>query len=514
VKLADRRRGGLRPARITRVRSAVMHLTGLALFVGALGMLLSGAVGWADDPSQALKLVWSAVLVGVPGFALWRTSTPPDRIPSASMFAAVFTSFVALSLAAALPYVLTGVLRSFDRALFEAVAGLTTTAATVLRPVEGIPRAVLFWRALTQWVGGAGVVVFAVSVLPYLGTGAVLPVTIGGTGPDATRLAPRVRETARRLVALYVGFTLVVGLLYAIFGMTPFDAVAHALTTVSTGGFSTRNASFAAFGSAPLEWVAIVAMVGAGSSFALLWQALRGKPLVLWRSVEFRAYLGMMAGLGGAAVAWNAVDDGLTHDLVRRTLFSTVSVASTTGYSLVDFDTWRSALQLLLVFAMGLGAMRGSTSGGFKVFRLLAVLSYARRQLFLQLHPRAVAIVRFGSEVVPEAQMARVVGFFGLFMAIGGLGTLLIAAFGADVRTAIAAAATSLGNVGPGLGALAPGHDYLDVSAGARWTAAALMLVGRLEVFPVLLGVVPFLRFVGRRLPMRAAQRLMRLGSG
>lgn len=496
-----------------RIPSVVMHLAGLSLFVGALGMLASAAIGWADDPDAALLLVWSAALVGVPGVALWRGSAPPERIPSASMFAAVFTAYLVLSVASAVPYVLTGVLRSIPLALFEAVAGVTTTAATVIRPVEAAPDAILLWRAVSQWIGGAGVVVFAVSVLPYLGTGAVLP-SAAGLVSGSARLAPRVLETSRRLTALYIGFTIAVGAMYAILGMSPFDAAAHALTTVSTGGFSTRDGSFAAFASPALEWAAIPAMALAGTSFALLWQALRGKPVLLVRSIECRAYVALLALLGAGAVAWNAAADGISHDVVRRTLFNVVSVVSTTGFTATDHAVWPSAAQLALIFAMGLGAMRGSAGGGFKVFRLLAVLSYARRQLFRQLHPRAVAIVRFGDEVVPEDVMARVVGFFGLFMAIGGAGTLLVAAFGADVVTSISAAATSLGNVGPGLGAIGPGSDHLELASGARWTVMVLMLVGRLEVFPALLGAVPFFRFVGRRLPMRAAQRLARLGSG
>jgi len=314
-------------------------------------------------------------------------------------------------------------------------------------------------------------------------------------------------------VPLYVVFTAAVAVAYRLAGIGAFDAGLHALTTVSTGGFSTHTASFAAFGSAA-QWVAVAAMTLAGGSYVLYWRALRGRPLVIFQSAEFRAYIGITLALCAAAVAWNASANGWRGGAVRRTIFTTVSITSTTGYRLANFDRWATPVQLLLVFAMGLGAMAGSAGGGFKVGRLLLVLSYARRQLFAQLHPRAVAVVRYGREIVPEVVVTRVVGFFGLFMAIGGAATFLVAAFGADLRTAIATVASAIGNVGPALGAAGPARDYLGLSAGARWVLMVVMLIGRLEVFPVLLGAVPLLRFVTDRMPGRVNQFLLRVGRG
>jgi len=332
-------------------------------------------------------------------------------------------------------------------------------------------------------------------------------------GSASEHLAPRVRATAARLVPLYVVFTAAVAVAYRLAGIGAFDAGLHALTTVSTGGFSTHTASFAAFGSAA-QWVAVAAMTLAGGSYVLYWRALRGRPLVIFQSAEFRAYIGITLALCAAAVAWNASANGWRGGAVRRTIFTTVSITSTTGYRLANFDRWATPVQLLLVFAMGLGAMAGSAGGGFKVGRLLLVLSYARRQLFAQLHPRAVAVVRYGREIVPEVVVTRVVGFFGLFMAIGGAATFLVAAFGADLRTAIATVASAIGNVGPALGAAGPARDYLGLSAGARWVLMVVMLIGRLEVFPVLLGAVPLLRFVTDRMPGRVNQFLLRVGRG
>lgn len=498
----------------TKRESVVLHVVGLALAVSGLGMVASAIVEAIDGGPETISLLASAAVTGIPGVLVWLWTKPPPRIAPSSIFAAVLGSWVAMSLAGVLPYLAADTFQSFDDALFEAISGFTTTGSTVLRPIEGVSKGVLFWRQITQWMGGIGVVVFAVSVLPFLGVGGMELLTAEAPGPTSERLVPRVRETAKRLVQLYLGFTAVVATLYALFGMSPYDAVAYAFTTVSTGGFSPHNASFAHFDSAALEWIATAAMVFAGGSFPLWWRAIRGKPLVIVRSAEFGAYIGLTTLICAAAVTWNAVDNGLSLDLVRRTIFSTTAMTTSTGYTHLDYDQWRGAVQLLLIFAMGVGGMAGSTAGGFKVFRLLTVLSYGRRQLFQQLHPRAISLIRFGRSAMPDPVVTRVIGFFGLFMAIGGLTTFLVAAFGTDMRTAISAAASAIGNVGPGLGEVGPTTDYLNLHAGSRAVLVVVMLIGRLEVFPVLLGVVPLLRFLLDRAPLRVAQFFARLGRG
>lgn len=504
-----RKRGPIR-----RFHSVVAHVASLAVLVAAVGMGASAIVeAIAGGPHTGTLLACTA-LIGIPSTAVWAVTTPPDRITAAAVYPAVFGSWVALSVAATVPYLLTGTFTSFADALFESISGFTTTGATVLRPIEAASAGILFFRAATQWIGGIGVVVLAVSVLPFLGVGGMELMAAEAPGPSSERLAPRVRESAKRLVLLYLGFTAVVATLYALFGMSPYDAVTHSFTTVSTGGFSPHSRSFAHFDSGALEWIAIVAMFLAASSFVLIWRALRGKPLVLIRSAEFVAFTAIMAVISGFAVVWNLDELGLTHASVRHAIFTTVSLGSTTGFVVVDYDAWPGAVELLFVFAMGLGGMAGSTAGGFKIFRLLTVLSYGRRQLFRQLHPRAVSIVRFGRDVIPEEIVTRVVGFFGLFMAIGGVATLAVSMFGSDLRTSIAAGASAIGNVGPALGAVGPVHDYLNLHVGARTILAFTMLIGRLEIFPVILGLIPAARFIADRLPRRVAQVLVRAGRG
>ena len=491
------------------------HIVGLTLTAAGAGMLVSGVVEKAVGGAESIALVAPGLAVGIVGSLLWRRTAAPTRISSANVFGAILAAWIAFSIAAALPYVFSGTLATFDLALFEAVAGFTTTASTVITPIDGAATGILLWRATTQWFGGMAITVFVVSVLPYFRSAGFehLAGISGGWGGE--RLASKVQETAKRLILLYVMFTTFVAAFYALFGMGAFDAIAHSFTTVSTGGFSTHDESLAYFSSAGIEWTAIIAMILAGGNFALYWQALRGKAFGLLRSVELRLYLLIVAGVGLAAVAWNAPRTGWTSDGVRRTLFGAVSISTTTGYTLVDYDRWTGSVQLLLLFSMVVGGMVGGSAGGFKVFRLVAVVGHVRRHLFRQLHPRAVPIVRVGNEVIADSVINQVLGFFGLFMAVGAGATFLVAAIGGlDVRSAISAVATSLGNVGPALGALGPTHHYLDVDAGVRNVLMVVMLAGRLELYPVLLGAVPLFRFIVDRLPPRVAQTFVRVGRG
>ncbi len=483
---------------------------GLVLTVGGVGIAASAIVEAIDGGPEWSTLAAAAVVVGVPGALLWRFTKPAGQLVPSLIFASVAMSWIALSIAGTLPYLATGTLTRIDDALFESVAGFTTTGATVLRPIEIHGAGILFWRSMTQWFGGMGVIIIAVAVLPFLGVGGLGLLQAESPGPSSERLVPRVRETARRLYTLYLGFSATVVILYALAGMSLYDAVTHMFTTVSTGGFSPYNRSIAHFDSPAIEWIAIAAMFVAGGNFALYWRALRGRFGPLLASSEVRAYGLIVFSIAVATTLWNGASEGFEHDVVRGSVFSVVSIASTTGYTTVDFAQWAAAGQLLLIFIMGLGGMTGSTAGGLKVFRLLAILGYARRQAFAQLHPRSVRVVRMGKQVVSEDILNRTIGFFGLFMAIGAAATFVVAAFGADIVTSISAAAASIGNVGPGLGDVGPTGDYLNISAPGRAALMAAMLIGRLEIFPVLLGGIAAYRAVRRRLDLAPLRRVLR----
>ncbi|HEU5302615.1 MAG TPA: TrkH family potassium uptake protein [Acidimicrobiia bacterium] len=479
--------------------SAVAHVVGLVLLIGGIGMVVSGGVDAIGGGPHVLELVVSGVGIGLVGLALNRATRVPDRVPNTSIFAAVTASWVVLSVASTIPYLLTGTFDRFDDALFESISGLTTTGASVLSPVEGVESGILFWRSMTQWFGGMGVIVLVVAVLPALRVGGLELLQAEAPGPSDPRLDPRVRHSARRLWGLYGGFTLLIATVYFVGGMTLFDAVNHSFTTISTGGFSTRDASFAHFDSAFLEWAATVFMFMAGVNFALYWRVLRGKPGALFRSTLVRWYVAMVGLVIGAAIVTNLAEVGFSHEVARQTAFTVVATATTTGYGLADYTAWAVAIQGLLLALMAIGAMAGSTAGGFKVIRFVLILDYAKRELRRAMHRRLVRPLRIGTDPVDEATVSRIMGFTVLFLMLIVAGSVGIAAFHADLVTAASAATTSMGNVGPGLGAIGPTDTFLALDPGARVITMGLMLLGRLEIFPVLLAVAAIPTWRARR---------------
>lgn len=471
-----------------RVRSLVLYVAALSSAVAGVGMLVGAAVDAIDGGPDTAALLACGVPVTLVGVVMWRSSVPPREVRILDVFMTVTVAWVALAIVGAVPYLATGRLTAVDQALFESISGFTTTGATVLRPIADTSQGLLMYRAITQWIGGMGVIVLVIAVLPTVGAGAMSLLQAEAPGPAGERLTPRVRHTARSLWLVYVGFTVAVVGAYLLAGMSLYDAWAHSFTTVSTGGFSPHNASIAHFDSAAVEWIAIVAMLLAGGSFALYYRALRGRPGPLLRSLEFRTYLVVVTA--ATAVAYLFAGDGLTGgDHVRDSLFSIVAVISTTGYVTADFGQWKQVVQSVILVLLPLGAMAGSTAGGIKFVRLLAVASWAHRSALQQLHPRLVRPVRVGGQRIDEQVAGRIVGFLILALAIIAGGALLISLSGPDLVTAFSASGSAFGNVGPGLGGVGPTEDYLSLPWFARAVTMLQMLLGRLEIYPVILAL-------------------------
>lgn len=472
-----------------RKQSLVLHVIGLTLAVAGVGMLVSAGVEVLDGGSDAVALLGAGALTAALGLTLRLLTEVPAKIASLDVFVTVTSAWVALAIFGAIPYVLTGTLPAIDDAIFESVAGFTTTGSTVLRPIEDASAGVLFWRAITQWLGGMGVIVLVVAVLPAVGSGGMDLLAAEAPGPTGERLTPRVTQTAQRLWAVYLGFTVLLALAYGLAGMSLYDAVAHSFTTVSTGGFSTYNTSLAHFESDVIEWIAIVAMFWAGTSFTLLYKVLRGSPGPLLRSIEFRFYLIVVAI---ATVLVFVTAEGVARDAdgFRSALFAVMAIISTTGYATADFGQWGQASQALLLVLLPVGAMAGSTAGGVKIIRVVAIASHAHRESLRHLHPRLIRPVRIGEVVLNDQVANKVLGFFVLALAAFGGGGVLIALTGSDIVTAFSASATLLGNVGPGLGDVGPTEDFLNISRYARWIGVVIMLLGRLEIYPILLALV------------------------
>jgi trk system potassium uptake protein TrkH len=471
-----------------RYSSLVANVVGLTVAVVGIGIVASGVVEVIDGGPDVLALLASGVVIWAIGSVMWRVTIVPKQIRILDVFTTVTMAWLAMAAAGAVPYLVTGHFERFDDALFESISGFTTTGATVIADIEATSQGLLFWRSTTQWMGGMGVIVLVVAVLPTVGSGGMSLLAAEAPGPTGERLTPRVRETARRLWAVYVGFTIVLTLAYAAAGMSLYDAVSHSFTTVSTGGFSPYQDSIGAFESALIEWICIVAMLLAGGSFTLYYRALRRDPKPLLRSSEFRVYLLVVAGITAWAVVASGNDGGQAAGF-RDALFTTVSTVTTTGFVTTEYGLWSQTAQLLLLIVMPIGAMAGSTAGGVKLVRVMAVASFAHREALRHLHPRLVRPVRVGSGVLPDDVAGRVVGFMMLALAVFGGGAVLISMTGPDMITSFSSSATAFGNVGPGLGALDHANDFLSIPPMGRWVAMAQMLLGRLEIYPVILAL-------------------------
>ena len=471
-----------------RYPSMLTNVVGLTLAVVGVGIVAAGVVDAIDGGPDVVVLVSTGIVVWAIGSVLWRVTIVPSQIRTLDVFTTVTLAWVAMAVAGAIPYLLTGQFTRIDDALFESIAGFTTTCATVIPDIEAASKGVLFWRSTTQWMGGMGVIVLVVAVLPTVGSGGMSLLQAEAPGPTGERLTPRVRETARRLWAVYVGLTVALALAYAVAGMSPYDAVSHSFTTVSTGGFSPYQGSIGHFDSAAIEWICIVGMLLAGGSFTLYYRALKRDPKPLLRSTELKVYLAIVAAITIWAFVMSGSDGGQAAGL-RDSLFTTVSTVTTTGYVVTEYGLWSQTVQLVLLLAMPIGAMAGSTAGGVKVVRVIAVASFAHREALRQLHPRLIRPVRIGGGILPDDVARRVLGFLVLALAILGGGAFLISTTGPDMITSFSSSATAFGNVGPGLGEIDHANDFLSIPPVGRWVAMVQMLLGRLEVYPVILAL-------------------------
>lgn len=474
----------------------VAQIIGLTLAFCGAGLILSAVIEIAYGNTSDWQVLGLVGLVSVTAGSGLRTFTSvPDRIPRLDVFVSVTTAWLTMAIVGAVPYLLTGAITSVEMALFESVAGFTTTGSTVLS--AGADAAVfdasvglLFWRSVTQWLGGMGVIVLVVAVLPSVGSWGMGLLEAEAPGPTGERLTPKVKHTAQHLWTVYLGFTVLVCVGYLAAGMSLYDAASHSLTTVSTGGFSRYTLSIAHFDSAAVEWVAIAAMFVAGSSFSMLYRLVRGQPGPFLRSVEFRLYVGLVA-MATLVTFLAAGAEHRTATGFRDSLFTVLSIVSTTGYGTADFvGTWAPSAQAVLLILMPIGAMAGSTAGGVKLIRVLAVASLAHRETLGQLHHRLIRPVRVGRSLIDDRVVNRVVGFLVLVLAAFGGSGLIIALTGADIVTAFSASATTLGNVGPGLGEVGPRSDFTVLTPFARMVCIANMVLGRLEIYPVLLALV------------------------
>ncbi len=472
----------MNPRDIARVMGALL----LATAASMLPCLPFGVREGLTGPWLA-----SIGIVGGLGAAGWLATSRIQGVNAREGVAIVGLGWVAMVLAGSLPFLFAGVAPSVAAAIFESTSGFTTTGATVFPVIETLPSSILLWRSVTHWIGGMGIIVLAVAILPLLGVGGAQLFRAEVPGITVDRLAPRILTTARLLWGVYALLTVALGLLYIALGMSPFDAVNHAMATLATGGFSTRTASIGAF-SAPIQWVTVLFMFAGGVNFTLHYRVLTGRWNAWFRDTEWRWYLAIAAGVSGVIfVALGLAEGSWTEETLRHAVFSTVSIQSTTGFANADFAVWPSVAQVLLLGVMFVGAMGGSTGGGFKVVRAAVVTEHMFGEIRKALHPRAVVVTRLGRTPIRNEIVLNVLAFLGMYVATHAAGTALLAALGSDVVTAASAALSAMSSVGPGLAAVGPTANYGHLGDPALLVLSALMLLGRLEFYTLLVLFLP-----------------------
>jgi len=469
-----------------------LRILGALLLFLAIALLIPLPSSWyyADGAGSAFMI--SAVISAFCGGLMFCLFRSEKELSVREGFAVVTFGWTFFALFGALPFVLTGAVPSFIDAFFETMSGFTTTGSTILTDIEALPPSLLLWRSLTQWLGGMGIIVLSLAILPMLGVGGMQLFKAEVPGPTADRLKPRIQDTAKLLWGVYVLLTGAEIILLMAGGMSFFDSINHSFATMATGGFSTRNASIAAYNSAYIDWIITIFMFLAGVNFSLHYLALRGRARDFIRNEEFLFYASLTM-IGIMLIVLSNMGNVYPNffDNLRFSAFQVVSIMTTTGFGTADYELWPVLCQYLLVFSMFIGGCAGSTGGGMKVARILLLFKHAQVQVFRLIHPRAVRLVKLGDRPVDKEVMQSILGFFALYMGVFVTASFIMAGIGMDIPSAGASVIATLSNIGPGLGSVGPVDNFAHVPAIGKLVLAFCMLLGRLELFTVLVLVFP-----------------------
>lgn len=467
---------------------------GLLIMLNGFFMLTCLPISYYFGEGDEIPILVSSIIALGSGLAAWlycRDSTDKE-LKKRDGYLVVTLGWLSMSLFGSLPYILSGSIPEYTNAFFETASGYTTTGATILTDIEIMPKGILFWRSLTQWIGGMGIIVLTVAILPMLGIGGMQLFVAEAPGITPDKIQPRIKETAKRLWLIYIGFTIVEAVLLMLAGMDFYDAANHSLTTMATGGFSTKNASIAHFG--PLiQYIIIVFMILAGTNFTLSYFAFKGKFNKVIGNEEFRNYLKLNIIL---AIIIGLVIFGVTgtafEKSFRDALFQVISIITTTGYVTADYTSWSPFITIIFFILLFSGGSAGSTAGGVKIVRHVILFKNSILELKRQLHPSAVIPVRLNGKAVKQEITFNVLAFIMIYIMIFAIGSVLMAMLGVDFITAMGSVATSLGNVGPGVGAVGPLDNFSEIPPAGKWLLSFLMILGRLELFTVLMLFTPY----------------------
>ena len=471
---------------------AVIHVIADLLIVEGLTMLVPAGFSLFYGDGDIQAILTAAMITLATGGILARITRNPEELKLREGFAVVVFGWCALTIFGALPFVLGGAIPSFTDAFFETMSGFTTTGATILTDIEAMPHGLLFWRSMTHWLGGMGIVVLSLAILPLLGVGGMQLFKAEVPGPTKDRLSPRIAETAKILWGVYVLLSAVETALLMFGGMSLFDALCHTFGTMATGGFSTKNASVAHYDSVYIEMVILLFMFLAGTNFSLHYRFLRGKKEVYRLDREFRFYLLFTLATILAVTAILLLSKPASiGGALRSAAFQVVSVMTTTGFITDDFELWVPSGQFIMILLMFIGGCAGSTGGSVKVVRIMLVLKHSLGEITKLLHPNAYIPVRLGGRVVAPEIVTNILAFFIIYVITFVTGTILMALLGVDLVTAFSSVAATLGNIGPGLGLVGPVDHYGHLPVMGKWLLSFLMLLGRLELYTVMILLVP-----------------------
>ncbi len=467
----------------------ISFIAGILLILEGAFMLIAAPISVIYGDPDALYILLSACITLIAGLLLWVIFRKSKKnVGKREGFTIVSLGWVLFSFFGAIPFVISGAIPSYTDAFFETISGFTTTGASILNNIESLSHGLLFWRSMTQWLGGMGIIVLSLVILPILGIGGIQLFTAEVPGPTPDKLHPRIKETAKRLWVIYSLITLTEVILLFIGGMPLFDSVCHSFTTMATGGYSTKQASIAYYSSPYIQYVITFFMMVAGVNFSLSYLAMKFKFKRIWKNEEFRAYLSFIAVFTlviTAALAFTLREQSLEKSF-RDALFQVVSIITTTGFTTFNYLEWIPSTVILLLVLMFFGGSAGSTGGSIKIVRIVLVLKNGWLELKRLIHPNAIVPVRLNKEAVKPEIITNVLAFVSVYVLIWVIGVIVVAFMGYDLETSLGAVAATLGNIGPGIGDVGPLYTYSHFSVFGKWFLSFLMLIGRLELFTVL----------------------------
>jgi trk system potassium uptake protein TrkH len=472
----------------------ITRFIGILIFFLGLSMALPLLVALIYVDGSARALLVSMLITTLSGLVLFAVtrSAKGGQLSHRDGVAVVTLGWVIAGLFGTLPYLFSGAIPDFTNAYFESLSGFTTTGASVFFDIEGLPEGILLWRSQTQWLGGMGIIVLSIAILPFLGIGGMQLYRAEIPSPVVDKLKPRISETAKTLWKVYLLITALQAVLLLFGGMSFFDSICHAFCTMPTGGFSTKNTSIAHFNSAYFDAVFIVFMLIAGINFSLHYRLIKGDVTIFGRDPECRVFLLLAGGLT-LVVALDIYGSvyASAGRAFRDAAFQVSSLMTTTGFVTADYDQWPALSRQILLGCMFLGGMAGSTGGGMKTMRIMLLIRHSYKEIFRIIHPHAVTTVKLGGKPVPSDILSSIWGFFILYIGLFVVATLLMSLIGLDMVSAFASVAASIGNIGPGLGLVGPVKNYLEVPLMGKWVLIFCMLLGRLEIYTVIVLVTP-----------------------